>query len=121
MCRDPDNKRSTWSGRGRTLRWLAQKTKCGRSVADFLIPVVQYDNVNHPGFRRHLISPTLFRLSWLRERQTIGHPMRYFDYPFAPFYLLQLKRLMIETGVNAQVLGRIDFPPLCRTQNHVSD
>lgn len=36
--RDPDNKRNTWSGRGRMPRWLAQKTKHGRSVADFLIP-----------------------------------------------------------------------------------
>lgn len=36
--RDPDNKRNTWSGRGRMPLWLAQKTKYGRSVADFLIP-----------------------------------------------------------------------------------
>lgn len=36
--RDPDNKRNTWSGRGRMPRWLAQKTKYGRSVTDFLIP-----------------------------------------------------------------------------------
>lgn len=36
--RDPDNKRNTWTGRGRMPRWLAQKTKHGRSVADFLIP-----------------------------------------------------------------------------------
>lgn len=36
--RDPDNKRNTWSGRGRMPRWLAQKTKYGRSAADFLIP-----------------------------------------------------------------------------------
>lgn len=36
--RDPDNKRNTWSGRGRMPRWLAQKTKHGRSIADFLIP-----------------------------------------------------------------------------------
>ncbi|MBT2748765.1 MULTISPECIES: H-NS histone family protein [unclassified Lysobacter] len=36
--RDPDNKRNTWSGRGRMPRWLAQKTKHGRSVTDFLIP-----------------------------------------------------------------------------------
>jgi DNA-binding protein H-NS len=36
--RDPDNKRNTWSGRGLMPRWLAQKTKHGRSVADFLIP-----------------------------------------------------------------------------------
>lgn len=36
--RDPDNKRNTWSGRGRMPVWLAQKTKYGRSVADFLIP-----------------------------------------------------------------------------------
>ncbi|MGO1002210.1 H-NS histone family protein [Lysobacter sp. CA196] len=36
--RDPDNKRNTWSGRGRMPLWLVQKTKYGRSVADFLIP-----------------------------------------------------------------------------------
>lgn len=36
--RDPDNKRNTWSGRGRMPLWLAQKTKYGRSVTDFLIP-----------------------------------------------------------------------------------
>lgn len=36
--RDPDNKRNTWSGRGRMPVWLAQKTKYGRSVTDFLIP-----------------------------------------------------------------------------------
>ncbi|MEI2431146.1 H-NS histone family protein [Lysobacter yananisis] len=36
--RDPDNKRNTWSGRGRMPRWLAQKTKHGRSATDFLIP-----------------------------------------------------------------------------------
>jgi len=36
--RDPDNKRNTWSGRGRMPRWLVQKTKYGRSVTDFLIP-----------------------------------------------------------------------------------
>ncbi|KRD39748.1 DNA-binding protein [Lysobacter sp. Root916] len=36
--RDPENMRNTWSGRGRMPRWLAQKTKYGRSVTDFLIP-----------------------------------------------------------------------------------
>lgn len=36
--RDPDNKRNTWSGRGRMPRWLMQKTKHGRSATDFLIP-----------------------------------------------------------------------------------
>jgi len=36
--RDPDNKRNTWSGRGRMPRWLAERTRHGRSVADFLIP-----------------------------------------------------------------------------------
>lgn len=36
--RDPNDKRNTWSGRGRMPRWLAQKTKHGRSVTDFLIP-----------------------------------------------------------------------------------
>ncbi|MCL7715793.1 H-NS family nucleoid-associated regulatory protein [Stenotrophomonas mori] len=38
--RDPDNRRNTWSGRGRMPRWLAAKTKHGRSAADFLIPGV---------------------------------------------------------------------------------
>ncbi|WP_235504354.1 MULTISPECIES: H-NS family nucleoid-associated regulatory protein [Stenotrophomonas] len=38
--RDPDNRRNTWTGRGRMPRWLAAKTKHGRSVADFLIPGV---------------------------------------------------------------------------------
>ena len=36
--RDPENKRLTWSGRGRMPRWLADRTKRGQSVADFLIP-----------------------------------------------------------------------------------
>ena len=36
--RDPDNKRNTWSGRGRMPRWLVEKTKRGRNAADFLIP-----------------------------------------------------------------------------------
>jgi len=36
--RDPDNRRNTWSGRGRVPRWLAEKTRRGHSVADFLIP-----------------------------------------------------------------------------------
>ncbi|WP_082607047.1 H-NS histone family protein [Lysobacter sp. Root983] len=36
--RDPENKHNTWSGRGRMPLWLAQKTRYGRSVADFLIP-----------------------------------------------------------------------------------
>lgn len=36
--RDPENKRNTWSGRGRMPRWLAAKTRHGRSATDFLIP-----------------------------------------------------------------------------------
>ncbi|QCO66995.1 H-NS histone family protein [Luteimonas yindakuii] len=36
--RDPENKRNTWSGRGRMPRWLAERMKRGQSVADFLIP-----------------------------------------------------------------------------------
>lgn len=36
--RDPENKRNTWSGRGRMPLWLAQKAKYGRSITDFLIP-----------------------------------------------------------------------------------
>lgn len=36
--RDPENKRNTWSGRGRMPSWLAAKTKRGQAAADFLIP-----------------------------------------------------------------------------------
>lgn len=36
--RDPENKRNTWSGRGRMPGWLAAKTKRGQSAMDFLIP-----------------------------------------------------------------------------------
>lgn len=36
--RDPDNRRNTWSGRGRMPRWLAEKTRRGHNAADFLIP-----------------------------------------------------------------------------------
>jgi DNA-binding protein H-NS len=36
--RDPENKRNTWSGRGRMPSWLAAKTKRGQVAADFLIP-----------------------------------------------------------------------------------
>lgn len=36
--RDPENKRNTWSGRGRMPRWLADRTKRGQTAADFLIP-----------------------------------------------------------------------------------
>lgn len=36
--RDPDNRRNTWSGRGRMPRWLAERVKRGHSAADFLIP-----------------------------------------------------------------------------------
>ena len=36
--RDPQNRRNTWSGRGRMPRWLAEKTRRGQSPADFLIP-----------------------------------------------------------------------------------
>ncbi|UNK42828.1 H-NS histone family protein [Luteimonas sp. S4-F44] len=36
--RDPDNRRNTWSGRGRMPRWLAEKTRRGQNAADFLIP-----------------------------------------------------------------------------------
>lgn len=38
--RDPDNRRNTWTGRGRMPLWLAAKTRHGRSIADFLIPGV---------------------------------------------------------------------------------
>ena len=36
--RDPENKRNTWSGRGRMPLWLVEKTRHGRSPADYLIP-----------------------------------------------------------------------------------
>lgn len=36
--RDPDNKRSTWSGRGSQPRWLRDKVKRGSSAADYLVP-----------------------------------------------------------------------------------
>lgn len=35
---DPDNRRNTWSGRGRAPKWLADKIKRGQRAADFLIP-----------------------------------------------------------------------------------
>lgn len=35
---DPDNRRNTWSGRGRAPKWLAEKVKRGQRAADFLIP-----------------------------------------------------------------------------------
>lgn len=37
-CRDPENRRNTWSGRGSQPRWLAAKVKRGHQAADFLIP-----------------------------------------------------------------------------------
>lgn len=36
--RDPQNKRNTWSGRGRMPLWLVSKTRQGLSAADFLVP-----------------------------------------------------------------------------------
>lgn len=36
--RDPENKRNTWSGRGRMPSWLAAETKRGMAAADFLVP-----------------------------------------------------------------------------------
>lgn len=36
--RDPENKRNTWSGRGRMPLWLAHHVKRGRAAADYLIP-----------------------------------------------------------------------------------
>lgn len=35
---DPENKRNTWSGRGRMPLWLAYHVKRGRAAADYLIP-----------------------------------------------------------------------------------
>jgi len=36
--RDPQNRRNTWSGRGRMPLWLVDKTKRGQSASDFLVP-----------------------------------------------------------------------------------
>lgn len=36
--RDPENRRNTWSGRGRMPCWLAEKVRRGARVADYLIP-----------------------------------------------------------------------------------
>lgn len=35
---NPEDRRQTWTGRGRTPLWLAEKVKRGHSTADFLIP-----------------------------------------------------------------------------------
>ena len=35
--RDPANAANTWTGRGKQPRWLAEYTKAGRKVEDFLI------------------------------------------------------------------------------------
>lgn len=55
--RDPQNPRNTWSGRGRMLRWLAQKTKYGRSATDFLIP--------------GLAKPTARKTSYIKKKRVI--------------------------------------------------
>jgi DNA-binding protein H-NS len=44
--RDPQNKRNTWSGRGRMPRWLAAKTRQGHSAADFLVPGIARATAN---------------------------------------------------------------------------
>lgn len=36
--RDPENRRNTWSGRGRMPRWLADKVRRGERPTDYLIP-----------------------------------------------------------------------------------
>src|SRR5690606_14521356 len=36
--RDPENRRNTWSGRGRMPRWLADTVRRGARVTDYLIP-----------------------------------------------------------------------------------
>jgi len=33
--RDPDHPRNTWSGRGRTPRWLSDKLRGGKSLQDY--------------------------------------------------------------------------------------
>ncbi|MCD9088314.1 H-NS histone family protein [Stenotrophomonas sp. SY1] len=38
--RDPENRYNTWTGRGKTPLWLANKIRFGHTVADFLIPGV---------------------------------------------------------------------------------
>jgi DNA-binding protein H-NS len=35
--RNPNNHRETWTGRGRQPRWLADKIRSGKKLADFLI------------------------------------------------------------------------------------
>ncbi len=59
--RDPENKRNTWTGRGTMPRWLAEKTKFGRSPMDFLIP--------------GLARPTVPRISKIGKRHLVKHDL----------------------------------------------
>lgn len=38
--RDPENRRYTWTGRGKMPRWLASKVRFGQDPVDFLVPGV---------------------------------------------------------------------------------
>lgn len=57
--RDPENRRNTWTGRGRMPRWLVEKTRFGRSPMDFLIP--------------GLARPTAHGLADIGKRQLVKH------------------------------------------------
>jgi len=37
---NPDNSEETWTGRGRTPLWLQAALDSGKSLADFLIPII---------------------------------------------------------------------------------
>lgn len=47
--RDPENRRNTWSGRGRMPRWLADKVRRGARVTDYLIPGLARPSVKDVG------------------------------------------------------------------------
>jgi DNA-binding protein H-NS len=55
--RDPDNRRNTWSGRGRMPRWLADKTRRGKRAADFLVPGLARPTAN----KRSIGQRTVFK------------------------------------------------------------
>lgn len=47
--RNPENRRNTWSRRGRMPRWLADKVRRGAGVTDYLIPGLDRPNVKGVG------------------------------------------------------------------------
>jgi len=55
--RDPDNRRNTWSGRGRMPRWLVDKTRRGKRAADFLVPGLARPTAN----KRSIGQRTVFK------------------------------------------------------------